>query len=527
VIGFIVKFLNHNLYVCSTVCKFIPMFTWIRSHQRKLMTVVAVLTIVSFVVLYNAGSLETLGRSDFARIYGRDVTMTELQREARLASLAAELGLGEYVSSLNAGENPDNSIEFVFNALVLRHEAEVLGVRPTAEEIKSAITALPVFQTNGQFDSQKYLVFSQTALAPRGFSEAQIEEVVADSIRFDRVRSLIESPVVISEAELLNTARAFQKAKGQVVVFDQSQYLKDEPISEEQIASAYERAKPQLLTPETRAVRYVTFSLPGPERTLAEPERIKALQKVADASAAFAEKAEATSFDEALKASALQATTTLDFTIQGNAVSPEGLPSAAASVADPLMALARPAFMLRRENAVTSVIQDGDNFYVAELVRETPSREMTLDEARPLILREIRLEAARARMEESAVTGLATLREALAAGNSFVAAAESAGLKLMPFDAAPADPVAPIEQRRYADAAMFLNPGELSEYVPAGAGGFAVLLESREPLSPETLTEQRPQIEQYLKNRSASILFFEWLVSARARAGVNVNADQG
>lgn len=503
------------------------MFTWIRSHQRKLMTVIAVLTIVSFVVLYNAGSLETIGRSEFARVYGRDVTMTELQREARLASLAAELGLGEYVSSLNVSEDPDNSVEFVFNALVLRHEAEALGIRPTSDEIKSAITALTVFQTNGQFDPQKYLAFSQQALAPRGFSEAQIEEVVADSIRFDRVRALVQSPVVVTEAEVLNTARAFQKAKGQVVLFNQQQFVNNDPISEEEIVAAYERAKPQLMTPETRAVRYVSFALPESERGLEGPERIKALQKVADASAAFAEKAESTSFNDALKDFNLEAISTLDFTIQGNAISLNGLPTAAAASADPLLALARPSFLLRKENPVTSVIQDGDRFLVAELVRETPSRELTLDEARPQVIQEIKLEAARARMEVAAVTGLASLREVLAAGQSFASAAESAGMQIQPFEAAPADPVAPVEQRRYADVALLLNPGELSEYVPSGAGGFAVLLESREPLGSEVLTEQRTNIEQYLQNRSASILFFEWLVSARIRAGIKVNEDQG
>lgn len=491
------------------------------------MTVVAVLTIVSFVVLYNAGSLETLGRSEFARVYGREVTVTELQREARLAALAADLGLGEYVSSLNVGENPDSSMEFVFNALVLRHESEALGVRPTPAEIKSAITALPIFQTDGQFDPQKYLAFSQQALAPRGFSEAQIEEVVADSVRFDRMRSLVESTTMVSEAEVLSTARAFQKAIGQVVLFDETRYLKDEPVSDEQIAAAYEQAKPQLLTAETRAVRYVVFSLPESDSALEGADRIKALQKVADASAAFAESAMATSFAKALEYSGLEATTTLDFTMQGNAVSPNGLPTTAAATADPLLALARPTFMLRKERPVTSVIQDGEKFYVAELVRETAPRTLTLDEARPQILQEIRLNFARARMEESAVTGLATLREALAAGNSFVAAAESAGLQLQAFEAAPADPIAPIEQRRYADAAMFLNIGELSAYIPAGAGGFAVMLESREPLSPDVLKEQRPQIEEFLKNRSASILFFEWLVAARTRAGIQISGNPG
>lgn len=503
------------------------MFTWIRSHQRKLMTIVAILTIVAFVVLYNANSLETVGRSEFARVYGRAVTMTELQREARLAALAAELGLGEYVSSLNAGEDPDNATEFVFNALILRHEADALGVSPTSDDIKNAIAGLAVFQTNGQFDPQKYMLFSERALAPKGFSEAQIEEVVADSLRFERVRQIIESPVVVTEADVLEVARAFQKAKGQVVVFDQMTFLDNAEVPEDTVVAAYERAKPRLLAPEHRAVRYVTFSLPEADRSLEGPTRIKALQKVADASAEFAEKAVSSSFEEALKESGLQPKTTLDFTAQGLVVSQDGLPTSAASLADPLQALARPTFLLREDMPVTNAIQDGESFYVAELVREAPSRELSFDEARPQVIQEIRLEAARGRMEEAAVTGLASVREALAAGNSFVEAAEKLGLKLQAFEASPMDNMAPIEQRRYADAAMLLTPGELSQYVPAGGGGFAVMLENREPLTPAILSEQRENIDQYVSSRRASVLFYDWLMSVRNRSGLQINENQG
>ncbi len=499
------------------------MFTWIRSHQRKLMTVVAVLTIVAFVVLYNAGSLETLGRSDFAKIYGRSVSMTELQREARLAGLAVDLGLGEYVSALSAGQDPDSVDDFVFNSIILRREAEDLGIRPTTEDIKNAITGLPIFQTNGQFDSQKYISFSENALAPRGFSESQIEEVVRDSMRFERVRDLIEAPVAIQEGEILNTAKEFQKVRGQVIYFDQMDFMDNAEIPEETIVAAYERAKPQLNAPEHRAVEYVTFSLPEAEKALEGTERVKALQKVADASLEFADKAAASTFAATLSESGLTPRTTLDFTAQGLVVTEDGLPSAAASLADPLQVLARPVFQLRGNSKVTGVIRDDETFYVANLIRESPSRTLTLDESRAQLVQGLRLEAARGRMEEAAVTGMATVREALAAGQSFSDAATSAGLRVEAFDASPMDNVALPEQRRYAEAAIFLNPGELGEYIPTGSGGFAVMLENREPLDDATLAEQREVIEQVLMTRRASVLFYDWLVSARVRSGLQID----
>lgn len=485
------------------------------------MLVVAVLTIIAFVVLFNMGSLETIGRADYVKVYNRTVTLTALEREARLAALASDLGLGEYVSSLNVGQDPDSAQEFVFNVLVLRHESDQLGIRPTSEEIKTMISDLPVFQTDGRFDPQKYLEFSSQTLGRLGFTEAQIEEVVADAVRFDRVRQLIESPITVPESEVMATARIFQRASGHVVVFEQTAYLSNEPLTDEAIQAAYERLSPQLIAPESRAVRYVRFGLSESDASLEGADRIRALQAVADKAADFADQVEAGSFDSALQQSGVEARTTLDFTAQGTVANVDGLPGSMAALADPLSVLARPAFLATGEGAVTNIVQDGDSFIMAEVVRVTPARELSLDEARDQIVQGLRLEAARGRMEEAAVVGLATLREALAAGAPVAEAATAANLRVVPFSAAPMDNMAMMEDRRYADAATLLEPGELGEYIPTGGGGFAVLLETREALPEAELETRREELVMFLRSQRAGVLFYEWLVTARQQAGIS------
>ena len=55
--------------------------------------------------------------------------------------------------------------------MVLRHEAERLGIRPDTTEIATAVKVLPAFGGEKGFDLARYTDFTDHALAPMGFSE--------------------------------------------------------------------------------------------------------------------------------------------------------------------------------------------------------------------------------------------------------------------------------------------------------------------------------------------------------------------
>ena len=63
------------------------------------------------------------------------------------------------------------------------------------------------FQTDGQFDSGKYKTFVLEQLGPRGFTELQLENLIRDALRFERVKAIVSAPVAVSEAEILDAAR--------------------------------------------------------------------------------------------------------------------------------------------------------------------------------------------------------------------------------------------------------------------------------------------------------------------------------
>jgi peptidyl-prolyl cis-trans isomerase D len=91
------------------------------------------------------------------------------------------------------------------NTLVLRHEADALGITTTDDEIVTAIQQLPVFQTNGAYDSSKYNQFISNVLAPNGFSADQLEEIIRDRTRLEKLKGLIGATVPAPANEVRST----------------------------------------------------------------------------------------------------------------------------------------------------------------------------------------------------------------------------------------------------------------------------------------------------------------------------------
>ncbi len=268
------------------------MLSVIRKNQHSLTFFIVLLTIISFIWLYNRTNLSQVGVNDVALVYGHVVQRAEVEREVRDYRLAIALGLTDFVRDLGGfAENEEIALtSFIFNILVIQHEAPRLNIVPTDESIAAVIQKLPIFQTDGTFDSSKYARFMQEQLIPRGFTELNLEDVVRDSLCFKQLRHLITASVTISEAQVREAARIYQPVVAQVLRFDREHYLNNnskEPISLEEKKAFYEKNNSFFMSDEERAVSYLLFALPSDQQKLQGKERVKALQQLSDAATAF------------------------------------------------------------------------------------------------------------------------------------------------------------------------------------------------------------------------------------------------
>lgn len=515
------------------------MITVLRKHRQVLMIVILVLAIPFIFYFSQTPDFGAHRATDLGRIYDRQVTEVEFHRNARLLNLARSIGLSlsSDLMTTNIQSEGEMYAEFTWNRLVLRHEAEQLGIRPSSGEIAAFVKTLPRFQTDARFDINKYNEFTKTMLPSLGFNEAQIEELVADQLSLNRVKELLGTGVQASEAESAeNYERAYGKMNVAVVRFRTEDFEKDLKISDEEIAKQFEVQKEQLKTEEKRTVEFVTFLLTEDEKKLTGKERVDALQKVADRANDFSQALleKDAKFGEVAARFQSPVLATGEFT----AAAPD--PQLTASPQATQM-----AFQLSLQTPFSDPVQGPDGFYILHLLGTTEARPLTLDEAKPKIAEAMKSERLREIVSKKGGEVAGKIREALKAGTPLEKVAEQSGVKLERIPAFAAvekptpkpepgkepDKVAPPETdlakdvpdfRMIKSAVGMLNAGEVSEFTPVKAGGLIAVLEKREPADPSGYAEAKAQFEsRYLLARRGAI-FVEWMRDRRRNANVVV-----
>jgi len=69
-------------------------------------------------------------------------------------------------------------------------------------------------------------------------------------------------------------------------------------------------------------------------------------------------------------------------------------------------------------------------------------------------------------------------------------------------------------------AVAFLNPGEVSDFIPAGENGFVAVLEKREPFAEASASEKKAAYEKRLLDNKRQIVLMEWLRDRGQAAGL-------
>ncbi len=499
------------------------MISTFRKNQRILMLVIAALTIIAFLFLYNPAETGKLGSNTIATIYGKNLTQADIDREVKNFSLTLNLQQFDLIEGLGGMAQNENEAlaQYVWNRIILQHEADRLGVEPTDAQVLERIMALGAFQTNGQFDSRKYNEFKQDRLAPNGFTERQIENIMRDALRFERLQLVVGAPVSVSEGEIREAARTFEKVDLQVVRFPMTDVLTSIQVPAEEIQSTFEQNKVRMNVPETRVVEYVEFALPADQQAAQGREKIDAQQKVADTASAFALAAAGKDFSETAKAAGLTVQTTPEFA-QNGAIMNES-PDAVVVT----QAVAPAAFILS-QGGISDVVEGVDKYYIIKLAKVSPQRPMTFEEARPQIENRLKAMKAESLVSKTAETQIGALRAALVSGKTFAEAATAAGVQaeaLTGID--PQSETLTPEQRSFIEPTLLMQVGQLSGMVASPMGGFAVYVAKRDALPEADMAKQRTEVQEQILTGKRKMLFATWLNSNREAAKISMVQRQG
>jgi peptidyl-prolyl cis-trans isomerase D len=497
----------------------------LRKNQRVLMLVVAVLTIVAFIFLYNTTQLDELATIENPTIYGKALTPLAIDRQVKNYQLTLALGQFELLQKLG-GTAPDEDralTEFVWNLLVLQHQSRELGIEPTDDQVANRIKQVPIFQAGGQFDPLKYGQFVSEQLAPRGFTERQLEEVIRDSLRLEALSKIVEAPAAISEGEMQAMARAFQPVTAGFVKFERTQETDKIQISPEEVISIHQQNQAAFMAEETREARCVVFELPADSK-LEGKEKVDALQKLANTASELTDSlAQAgASLDQLAAKAGAKIIKLTAFDRTGNPA------QASASLNSEAMAdLAPAAFLVPKAGSTSDVIQSGDAFYIIEVTAVNPARPLTLEEARPRIEEQLRAQKAEQIFTADATSAANALRAAVAAGKSFAEAAAAQNLKVEEIKnvVAAAESTSP-ENQAIAGSTLLLKEGGISNLEGAPWGAFVAQLQSRAPVDQMAFGARETQIRESLLRNKRDLLFMEWLRVSREAARITVPASR-
>src|SRR5262249_6712559 len=503
------------------------MMKLLRRHRDWLMIVIAILAIPFIFYFVQRPDYGAIGRDQFARIYDRNVSMLEAQQFTRLLSLAQTLGMSDFVGTMTAGAGMNQNqgvVQFIVNLLVLRHEAERLGLRASASEVAEVVRKLPAFQGDSGFDINKLNDLVQNGLAPLGLTEEHIEQLVRDQISLSEIQKLLAAGVSLPKSELdENFQRGYDKLYVSVIRFRSGDFDKDIKITDEDVQKYYEAHKAELKTEEKRKVEFVQLTLNEEEKKLTGKERIEALQKLADRATDFTQALleKGTDFKQAAAKFQLTVHETGEFT--GAEPDPQ-------LKSNPQLTGA--AFKLSEQEPHSDAIQVPDGFYILRLTGKTEARPLTAEEAKPKIGDALKKTRARELMSTKSAELVQQLRDAKKNGQPLDAVLQKAGVKpekLAAFSLAGEESEKPegTEQKQQSaelftikDAVAFLNPGDVTDFVPSGTDGLIAILEKREPLGDASAGEKKAAFEKRMLENKERIVVVEWLRDRQQAAGL-------
>ncbi len=491
----------------------------LRKNQQGLMIALTILVIIAFVFLFNTTKFDRAGSRTAAiigKIYDHSVSQTEYEREARKFGLARGLQLVDLLGALiGRAQSEDQAVDnFVWNSLVLRHEAARLQIQPTDEEVAAALKNVAAFQTNGAFDSGKYADFLQNRLSPNGFTTEQLEDLIRDDLRLKKIRAVLNATFAVSPAAFREDyVIRNQKTDVNVIRFSLAELAAGIQVSDDDVKKKFEQRKAELNTDEKRKVKFAALALSDDEKKLTGKERIDALQKLAnranDFTQAMLEK-DAKFDDVAAKFQAKIGETKLF----AQSAPDEALAQTAGA--------AEAAFKLTKQDPNSDVIQGETGFYILQLEDIVPSRPLTFDEARPQIIDQIKNSRAQEQLSTKAAEIRTKIQADMKAGKSFADAAALAGQKpgkYPPFSLS--DPnFEATDSREVMTKSLELGEGQLSDFVPTQDGGVLVFLEKREPIDEAKFEKDKVLALPQFAQQKQTVVFLEWLRKQRENAKI-------
>ncbi|WP_411704616.1 peptidylprolyl isomerase [Edaphovirga cremea] len=482
--------------------------------------VILAIIILSF-ILTGVGNYLVGGSNDYAaKVNGQEIGRAQLEQAVQNERARLQQQMGENFSALAGSEGYMQQMrQQVLNQLIdvalLDQYARKLGISISDEQVKQAIFKTPAFQTNNQFDNEKYL----NSVRANGYTPDAYAQLLRRQMISQQLNQAFAGSDFVLPAEVQNIADlVLQERDIRLATFDTDALAAKQQVTDDELKAYYDQNKNNFIAPEQVKVSYIAMDAAAMQdkvsvsddeiaayydqhkSSFGQPERKKfaviVLKTEADAKAVIAELTKGADFAELAKTKSTDTFT--------------GQRGGELDWMEPDTTL--PEFKeanLTEKGQISDVIKSSSGYLVVRLNDIQPEQVKPLTEVRDSVLAKLK--------QEKALDAYYALQqkvsEAATSDNESLASAEEASaLKVVHTDWFNQNSIPeainfkPVVQNIFDGSLIGANgtPGSNSDVITVdGDRAFVVRVEGHKPEAVKPFDEVRDQVTVLVKRQKA------------------------
>ncbi|EKT53517.1 peptidylprolyl isomerase [Providencia sneebia] len=240
--------------------------------------VLLAIIILSFVLTGVAGYVIGGSSNDAAQVNGQSISREQLQQAFSQERQSLQNYLGDKFSEVAGNEESmrllrQQALDNLINSELINQYANELNLSASDKQIEQAIFAMPIFQTDGQFDSEKYKrILNQYNVNADNF---------AAQIRGDLVRTQLAKAFTGTEFALPSEVKQYaelflQEREIRTATLSLANVEAKQSATDEEIKAYYDMHQNSFVSPEKVQVSYVVMDAATMPEQVVTDEELKA-----------------------------------------------------------------------------------------------------------------------------------------------------------------------------------------------------------------------------------------------------------
>ena len=253
----------------------------IRKNIQGTMAKVIVAIIVVPFALFGIESLFGGGVvNNVAEVNGEPISAEELQQQVNLQRLQLVQSMGDNIdpSLLDDQMLESTALQYLVQKMLLLQEADSYGLAISDQRINDLVRSMPEFQSEGNFDSQRYrLVLSDQGYTPVGFRKLLRENLLVSQLRSGLGGAEFATPIELTQFITLREEQRDLRYLRMPI----QRFKDDATVSDGEIEAWYESNQLRYQTEESVDLEYIELKQADfePELTEAEVREMFELEK--------------------------------------------------------------------------------------------------------------------------------------------------------------------------------------------------------------------------------------------------------